>query len=87
MRTTEQLGEIHSLMKLEPSSPSHCDFDQEQRKDPDLNTIIKYLEDKELPADETLAKTIVLRATQFLIDNRILYYVDPKIGSSGKVVN
>ena len=85
VRKTEELGESHSMMDLKQSSSSHGDFDQEQRKDPDLNTIFKYLEDKELP-DEKLAKQIVFRANQFLIDNAILYYVDPKIGSPGKVV-
>ena len=43
VRTTEWLVEIPSLMELEPSSPSYCDFDREQRQDPDLNTVIQYL--------------------------------------------
>ena len=81
MRTTEELGEIHSLMDLEQSSSSHGDFDQEQRKEPDLNTIIRCLENRELLADEKLAKQIVFRANQFSMDNAILYYVDPTIGS------
>lgn len=41
---------------------SCSDFGEEQRKDPNLNTIIKYLEDKELPVDEKLAKQIMFRA-------------------------
>ena len=52
VRTIEWLVEIPALMELEPSSPSHSDFDQEQRQDPNLNAIIQYLEDGELPADE-----------------------------------
>ena len=31
VRTTERLVEIPALMELEPSSPSHSDFDREQR--------------------------------------------------------
>ena len=48
--------------------------------------LIEYLENKELPADEKLAKQIVFRANQLSMDNAILYYVDPKIGSPGKIV-
>ena len=62
LSTTERLVEIPALMELEPSSPSHSDFDREQRQDPNLNAIIHYLEDGELPADEQIAKQIVLRA-------------------------
>ena len=86
VRTTERLVDIPALMELEPSSPSHSDFDREQRQDPNLNTIIQYLEDGELPADEEVAKQIVLHAAHFSMDDAILYYVDPKIGSPGKVV-
>ena len=46
VRTTERLLR---LMELEPSSPSHSDFDREQRQDPNLNAIIHYLEDRERP--------------------------------------
>ena len=40
-------------------------FGKNNRKDPNLNTISKHLEDKELPVDEKLAKQIVFRATHF----------------------
>ena len=36
--------------------------------------------------DEKVANQIVLRAAHFFIDDAILYYVDPKVGSPGKVV-
>ena len=78
VRTTERLVDIPALMELEPSSPSHSDFDREQRH--------PLLEDGEPPADEQNAKHIVLRAAHFSMGNAILYYVDPKVGSPGKVV-
>ena len=81
MRTTERLVEIPALT----SSPSHSDFDREQWQDPNLS-IIQYLEDGQLPADEQIAKQIVLCAAHFSMDDAILYYVDPKVGSPGKVV-
>ena len=78
VRTTERLVDIPALMELEPSSPSHSDFDREQRH--------PLLEDGEPPADKQNAKQIVLRAAHFSMGNAILYYVDPKVGSPGKVV-
>lgn len=86
VRTTERLVEIPELMELEPSSPSRSDFDREQRQDPNPNAVIQYLEDEELPADEQIAKQIVLHAADFSMDDAILYYVDPKVGSPGKEV-
>lgn len=49
-----------------------------------MNTIIKYLEDKELPNDEKLSKQVVLCAAQFCFDNSVLNYVAPKPATSSE---
>ena len=86
VEATGQPVDIPSLLESEPFSTGSSNFASHQRKDPELSTIIKYLEDKELPDDEKLSKQVVLRAAQFSMDNSVLHYVDPKTGSPGRVV-
>jgi len=46
-----------------------------QRDCPDLTDIIKYLENNDLPADDKLARKIVLQVDQFCIENGLLYHL------------
>ena len=84
MEATGQPVDIPSLLGSEPFSVCSSDFASHYRKDSGLATI-KYLEDKELPDDEKLSKQVVLRPAQFFMDNSVLHYMDPKIGSPGRV--
>lgn len=81
MEAAGQLVDITLLLGSEPFSACRSDFASHQRKDSGLATIIKYLEDKELPDNEKLSKQVVLCAAQISMDNSVLHYVDPKIDS------
>ena len=71
-----------SIGDLLECSPRHdiplSDFADEQRHDPETAEIITYLETGDLPRDERRARSIGLRKSLFVIQNRILYYCDPK---------
>ena len=65
----------------EPDSISHLlasAFAEEQRKDPDICSLLRFLEDQRLPEDPQRAKKIALQAPLFTICDNILYYIDPK---------
>ena len=62
--TEEKVEEDHDISAL-------------QRKDPQFSSLITFLEKRELPDDQKLAKRIVLEQSQYdLIDN-ILYHENP----------
>ena len=42
--------------------------------------IIYFLETEELPADHKRARKVALQALSFVLDNGVLYYIDPKQG-------
>lgn len=50
----------------------------QQRSDPLFRPIIEYLESGALPDDPGLAKRTVIEATQFIIENDALFFVDSK---------
>ena len=53
-------------------------FAEEQRKDPDICSLLRFLEDQRLPEDPQRAKKIALQTPLFTICDNILYYIDPK---------
>ena len=50
----------------------------EQREDPELALVIKFLEDGDLPADDKEARKLLLRREDFELLDRTLYYIDRK---------
>ena len=53
-------------------------FAKEQWKDKTLNKIFKYKKDGTLPSNRKRAHTIATQDSRFVIDNGILYYLDPE---------
>ena len=70
--------ELSQLLESGAPVSTPCDFDQKQRKDPDLRMIIHYLEDGTLPDDDKLSKKIVHMSPQFTVLSGILYFIDAK---------
>ena len=54
------------------------DYDQEQRKDPELRMIIHYLEDGTLPDDDKFSKKSAHISLQFAVLSGILYFIYSK---------
>ena len=80
---------IQDLLHIEPQSgvPSPSDnFSVEQRKDPEINRMINYLENADLPADDKQARTVAAQAPLFVIIDDILYHLHPKHGDRKCVV-
>lgn len=48
-----------------------------QRNDPQLSTLITFLEKGELPDDQTLAKRIVLEHNQYDLSDAVLHHENP----------
>jgi len=46
-----------------------------QRQCPDFTPIFHYMETGQLPADDSLARKIILQSEQYVIDDRILYHL------------
>ena len=82
---TEGPRELSQLLQSEPPMSTPCDYDQEQRKDPDLSVIIHYLENGTLPDDNKLSRKIAHISPQFAVLNRILYFVDAKQKNRARV--
>ena len=57
-----------------------------QREDPDLQPLVHFLESGELPADEKLAKRLVLRGPQFSLVDGVLYFIDARLGHRQRLV-
>ena len=53
------------------------DLAELQGKDPELAAIITYLETGVLPTEEKFAKMLALTQSQYLVQDGILYYVEP----------
>ena len=54
------------------------DIQEEQRKDPSLLEIIRFLEDGVLPDDNTRARRLTLQQDLFTVMDQTLYRLDPK---------
>jgi hypothetical protein len=47
-----------------------------QTQDPELNTVVSFLEHGTLPADENVAKKIALASSRFTLLDQVLYWID-----------
>ena len=59
-------------------SAASLSLKEEQRKDPKILELIKYLEDGTLPCDEKQCRRVVAKSTLFALVDGVLFYVDPK---------
>lgn len=59
-------------------SAASLSLKEEQRKDPKILELIKYLEDGTLPCDEKQCHRVVAKSTLFALVDGVLFYVDPK---------
>ena len=48
-----------------------------QRQDENLASIISYVETGLLPTDESMAKKVALTESQYVVEDRVLYKVEP----------
>jgi len=73
-------NEVADLLSrdIEVNSGEVVDIALEQRRDPDLLAIIKYLETKELPENNNKAREVVHKADIYVIDQDILYFIGLK---------
>ena len=81
--------DVHQLLDLEPESDNRHmlnEFGSEQRKDPEVNKIITFLEKGELPADNNQARKIAAQGPLFTLVNGVLYYLNPKHGDRKRAV-
>ena len=80
---------ISQLLDMPPSQDNTqlmCSLDKEQEKDSELNSVIKFPETGVLPDHEQLAKKIAAQASQFVMIDGILYFIDAKHGNRRRVV-
>ena len=72
------LESVNTVQTEEANSDTaaHDDMSSQQRDDPKLQAIIEYLDSGVLPADEKLAKRLVMECSRFTIQDGVLFYVD-----------
>ena len=68
--------DIASLLQANPTVGMTANFSSEQRRDPNLNMIIEFLQHGKFPDNPVCAKKIALQEPQFPLVNDILYYID-----------
>ena len=78
--------DISQLLEALPMKSKLSDFQEEQRKDPNLLGLIRYLEDGQLPEDNLLSRKIAAQAPQFALVVSILYFLEAKRGTQKKAV-
>lgn len=77
---------IDSLLQSNSASTPLISMEDEQRKDPDVMEVIKFLEDGVLPGDRDRARKLALQENLFVIIDRILYHLDSKHDHRKQVV-
>ena len=69
--TSASEKDISNLLQEEPGvSAVAFDFHLEQKKDPELETLLAYLERGELPADHKEAQKVTAQALHFAVASR-----------------
>ena len=79
VKTLFQVSSTDNAVSLEP-------FASEQRKDPEVKELMKFVESGALPEDDTKACRLVLQESLFTIVDRIVYFLDPKHGNRKRAV-
>lgn len=70
--------DIDALLSSDPCPVISESFASEQRKDPQVQEIIHFLEREELPLEPKRARKIALQASSFVLKDGMLFYLDPK---------
>ena len=68
---------ISAVMADEEADTLDTDLPTLQKEDPELAEIIKFLETGVLSRDEKIAKRLALTQSQYLLQDEILYHVEP----------
>ena len=77
---------LSSLLQSEPApGEGTVDYGLEQMKDPDLQELMLYLRDEQLPDDPERAKMMVAKASQFALADGVLVYLDHNRGDRKRV--
>ena len=77
---------IDTLLKCDPISGTSASFEEDQRKDPAMVEIIRFLEEGVLPDDPDRARKLALQEHLFVIIDRVLYRLDSKQDHRKQVV-
>ena len=77
---------IDSLLRSDVVPTSLTSLEEEQRRDPEMMEVIKFLEEGVLPEDQNRARKLALQEPLFTIIDRVLYYLDSKQGHQKQVV-
>ena len=72
-----QNGTQSGTAEEKANGEKHHDIGALQRKDPQLSNLITFLEKKELPDDQKLAKRILLEHSQYDLIDDVLHHESP----------
>ena len=78
--------DVTDLLAQPPEQVLNEDFAAEQRKDPEINEVIDFMEREVLPADDKRARRIALQRPAFAMENGMLFYIDPRQGHHKRAV-
>ena len=77
---------VEELLLSKPGLPMAADFSDQQRMDPQVEEMCKFLQEGDLPDDEKQARKVTSQAASFSLIDDILYFVDPRRGNSKRAV-
>lgn len=85
--TSASEEDVSHLLQEEPGvNVVASNFHLEQKKDPELKTLLACLERGELPTDSKEAQKVTAQAWHFAVVDGLLYFVDQKAGNRKRVV-
>ena len=84
----QSVGEmsIDCLFQCDPVSSPQYSLEEEQRKDPTVLEVIRYVEEGVLPEDKARARKLALQGELYALVNQILYHLDSKRSHEKRVV-
>ena len=78
IRTDDNSLTVSDQIPDAEQSTASVTLKEEQRKDPKIRELIKYVEDGTLPCDEKQCHRVVAQWTFFALVDGVLFHVDPK---------
>ena len=80
--------QVSMLVQIDPAKPLSMvsSFSEEQRKDPKILEIVRFLEKEELPQEEERARKVALQSPLFILVDDTLFFVDSKSGGRRRAV-
>ena len=73
----DKSADVTDLLGRPPLQPLNESFADEQREDPEIVEMIKFLQRGKLPTDDQRARQIVLQKPVFTMEEGMLFYLDP----------